>query len=133
MTMTNPGLKTFSSKRYERVTFPFDLEGKTYYATPGKETDVQLALMNGAGAADVPAQVRMQNGLLAWLLKSISPAHIKGFETAHTAPVPECAACEIMDRLADDNDPLELETLLDVANWLIGELGKRPTTPSSAS
>src|SRR5690554_3311600 len=118
--MTNPGMKTFTSRRFERVTFPFDLDGKTYYATPGKEAEVQLALMNGAGATDMPNQVRSTNGLLHWFYKSVAKTHVdEKLNIVHAETVPECAACEIVNRLADDNDPLEMETLLDVANWLI--------------
>lgn len=132
--MTNPGLKTFASRRFERVTYTFELDGKTYYATPGKEADVQLALMNGAGPKDMPGSMRSTAGLMHWLLKAMSKSHVnERLEIVHQEAVAECAACEITQRLSDDNDPLEMETCLDVANWLIGELGKRPTGPSSGS
>lgn len=122
-------MKTFTSKRYERPTYTFDLDGQTYTATPGKSAEVQLFILGGAGDHDLPGRLRSTNGMINWLLKSISPSHIqdKGFEVAHLEPVEGCKACEVVVRLIDNDDPLEMDTLMDVANWLIEEVGKRPT------
>lgn len=121
----------YTSKRTGELVIEVPLEGETYTLRPGKKTSVMLGLMKPKVDDDDPMAKPMAapRALLDWFWRALDREHLKTKkQPGHDEPVEGCQACRVYDRLLDDDDPLEVETVLEAANDLYGEVsGERPT------
>lgn len=116
--------KQFTSKVLTNaVPIQFDLDGKEYTFTPPKKTTGLLALLVSDTNAATKDLDRMSK-ILNWFSQYLNRDH----NEKHNSFVEDCQACDIEQRLKDDEDPLAIETVFDAAMWLMGESANRPTT-----
>lgn len=119
-------MKKFTTADTQRnVPIEFELDGVAYTFRPMKRSSGILALLvsdtrSNAKELDRTAQI------LSWFTKGLSKDHEKKCDDAN--PTEGCQACDVIRRLADDDDTLEFETVVEAASWLIGEAATRPTT-----
>lgn len=122
-------MKAFTSKPTEvRKEVDFELDGKTYVFNPPKTTTQLVAMMQVKGN-DVNADLQRANAMLVWLSNGLDRGHEprKG-KPGHVDFVEDCQSCDILARMEDPDDGLELETVMDVIAWLMEQVSGRPTT-----
>lgn len=117
-------MQEYTSARLEaeQEEFPTMIDGKEYILRPRKKSSLLVKLMTVDKDDDMKAFAYAQAPLL-FLEESLDRAHPKTRkQPGHgQTSVEGCQACDIYDRLDDDDDPLTLETLLKVANDLTGK------------
>jgi hypothetical protein len=125
----------YTSKRSDDVAVDVTLEGETFTLRPVKKTKVMLGMMKPKNDTEDPMAktTAAPRALLAWFEDALNRDHRaitegKRKQSGHgEESVEGCQACRLYDRLNDDDDPLELELVFEVANDLMGEMGDRPT------
>ena len=119
-------MKTFKSADLHKFApIEFELDGEMYSYQPGKRSDVLLALIVPGGGKGATKELDRTGQLLNWFANGLNSEH----NEKHDRNVEDCQACKIEKKLRDPNDPLDVETVIEVATWLIGEsTGSRPTT-----
>lgn len=123
-------MKTFVAKKTASTYAPieFELAGDVYHFTGGTASDFLLGLVSADKGAFVMVDRTRES--LNWLGAGLGPDH-----DDHTAgnEVEGCEACRLQKRLMDKKDEeVTLEVVMEVVNWLVGEISARPTGPSSA-
>lgn len=125
----------YTSTRGEVREFTVPIDGKTYTLRPPKKTKAMLGMMAPADPNDpMDGVLTGPKAMLAWFVAALNSDHLKTKrKPGHGKTYVEgCQACEVLDRLDDDEDPLEIETIFAVANDIMGEMGERPTSSSNA-
>jgi hypothetical protein len=122
-------LKAFTSKPAEtQKVIDFELDGKHYTFNPPKTTTqiVQMMSVKGKG---FEADLQRANSMLVWLSNGLNREHEtrKGVP-GHDEYVEGCQSCDVAARLADPDDGLELDLVMEVVAWLMEEISGRPTT-----
>jgi len=111
--------KDFSRTRDD---ISFTLEGETFHAYPGMAaktligyvTKVNTAILSAQSAGGVEAQYEACREVMQLCLQKESYVRFD-------------------ERLGDNDRPVDLGQLNDIAMWLFGEYGLRPTQPSDNS
>lgn len=107
------------------------LDGEVFRLRPAKKTKATVGMMVGGNAGDdeLTKSFVAPRAMLAWFEHALNPEHAKSKKhPGHgDESVEGCQACRLYDRLNDDDDPLELETVFEAANWAFGEAADRPT------
>jgi hypothetical protein len=108
-------------KDFSKVRKPiqFRIDGDVFDATPAIPAQVMIDFTEQITNAD-PTQMspKEQVGLLAGMLEIVLlPRSLKRFK----------------ERMADVENPIGLDQINDVVEWLFEEYGLRPTTESSSS
>lgn len=117
-------MKTFSGTASKSQPIEFELNGKTYTFAPTKKASVLMALLVAGGKSEFKEMDRISQ-LLDWFSNGLNKDHNK----KHDAHVEGCQACDIQARLADVDDDLDFDTVIEVTSWLMGEVsGAVPTT-----
>lgn len=122
-------MKAFTSKPTEvRKAIEFELDGKEYDFNPPKTTTQIVAMMQVKGN-DTNADLQRANAMLVWLSNGLNRAHEprKG-KLGHVEHQDDCQSCDVLARLEDPDDDLELETVMDVISYLMEKVSGRPTT-----
>lgn len=122
-------LGEITSKRTGGQEFEIPIDGEVYTVKPPKKSKAVLALFlpdRGDGNENILAS----RELLSWFEKALDPRHGKTKkQPGHgEESVEGCQACRIYDRLNDDDDDLELDSLFEAANALQAAMGDRPTS-----
>lgn len=112
--MTTPAIRDFTRKR-ERLQFRIDDDiFEAAPAIPGDTLAEFAQRFSNVGDATVAEQMTAMKESIGLVL------------------LPESHA-RFVKRLADPEDPIELEQAAEVIQWLMGVYGNRPTQPSSPS
>lgn len=121
-------MKSFTSGTVQRnVPIEFDLEGKTYTFRPVKRSSGIMALLVD-DTKSVTAELNRTAQILNWFTKGLDKDHAgKDKAKEHNSHTEGCQACDVLARLADEDDSLEFETVIEASTWLIGESTSRPT------
>jgi hypothetical protein len=120
----------YTSNRNKDIVIEVPIEGEVYTLRPKKKAKVMLGMMKPDLDIEDPMAKPMAapRALLSWFWDALDGDHLKTKKKpGHDEPVEGCQACRIWDRLHDEDDNLEVETLLEVANDLYGEVADRPT------
>lgn len=119
---------SFTSPPRADTRIDFAIDGDTYVFRPPKSAVLIEALRVG----DDPSS--QLSAIMSWLGDGLDPNHEPSDgRGGHAEPVPECQACRLEHRLRDPADPLDLDTLGEVAKALVGEASARPPTNGGAS
>lgn len=117
----------FTSPAREGRPISFTLDGETYTFDPPKAAVLVESLRTDA---DPMAQL---SAIMSWLGNGLSPDHEPDVTTeGHQETVPDCQACHLEARLRSPKDPLDLDTLAEVAKGLVEESARRPPTSGGA-
>lgn len=122
-------MKSFTSKPTElSAPIKFELDGKWYTFNAPKTTTQIVAMMSVKGKG-FEADLERAGSMLVWLSNGLDRKH----ETRKGVPghedfVEGCQSCEIAARLADPDDNLELDTVMEIISELMAEVSSRPTT-----
>lgn len=122
-------MKAFTSKPTELLKpIDFELDGKNYTFKPPKTTTQIVGMMTVKGKG-FEADLARANVMLVWLSNGLDRSHEtrKGVE-GHEEYVEGCQSCDIAARMADPDDTLELDTVMEVIAALMEEVSGRPTT-----
>lgn len=122
-------MKSFTSKPADRSKpVDFELDGEHYIFNPPKQSTQLVSLLQVKGQGTV-ADIERVAAMFSWLGTGLNRDHEprKG-KTGHTEMVDDCQACKIQARLEDQDDDLEIEEVLELITWLMGEVAGRPTT-----
>lgn len=122
-------IKAFTSRPASIAkTIDFELDGETYEFVPPKQSMQLVAMMQVKGKG-MEADLERVGAMFSWLSVGLNREHDgrKG-KPGHEDYVDECQACKIQARLEDPDDNLEVETVMDMITWLMGEAAGRPTT-----
>lgn len=122
-------MKAFTSKIVPTAkTIDFELDGVYYSFLPPKQSTQLVALLQIRGHG-TEADIQRAGAMFSWLALGLNREHEprKG-QDGHTNAVDNCQACKIQMRLEDPDDALEIETVMDLITWLMGESAGRPTT-----
>lgn len=118
----------FTSPAREGRPIQFALDGETYMFDPPKAAILVESLR---ADADPTAQL---SAIMSWLGNGLSPDHEPDVATeGHQEAVPGCQACHLEARLRSPKDPLDLDTLAEVAKGLVEEAARRPPTSGGDS
>jgi hypothetical protein len=115
----------------------FDLAGDVYSFQPGVKKSGPLLGMLHVNGKKAFAEGERAKAMLDWFAEGLNREHNdtmgrKGHPEANL-PKEECSACHLQRRLLDPDDYLDLETVMEVVNWLMGQVSGRPTTSPSGS
>lgn len=108
----------------------FDLDEVTYEFNPPKTTTQVIAIMQIKGNSD-EANLQRAAAMLVWLSNGLNKDHEPKpakKHKGHEEYTEDCQSCAINARLADPEDVLELETVMEVLTALMEEVAARPTT-----
>jgi hypothetical protein len=124
-------MKAFTSKPTEvRKPIEFELDGTEYTFNPPKTTSQLVSMMQVKGN-DVTADLERANAMLVWLSHGLNREHEpnpRKKSPGHDTFVEDCQSCDILSRLEDPDDPLELDTVMEVISHLMEKVSGRPTT-----
>lgn len=122
-------MKSFTSKVVDkREDIVFELDGDKFYFTPVKQTTQLIGMLNVRGDS-AEADIERIGSMLDWLAAGLDRKYYKAYQKdSSVKPGPDSQWGKLLDKLADPDDPLELDTLSDVITWLMGEVSGRPTT-----
>jgi hypothetical protein len=102
----------------------FELVGTLYTFAPTKRSSVIMALMVPGSKSELRELDRVSQ-LLDWFSNGLNKDHNK----KHDKHVDSCQACDVQARLADEDDELDFENVLQATSWLMGEVsGSVPTS-----
>lgn len=121
--------KSFNSKPVQRkADIEFELDGEKYYFKPVKQSAQLVQLLQVKGN-DPDADMQRVGTLLDWLAAGLDREYYKEYQKDPNAQPREGSQWKrLLDRLQDPDDELEFETVVDVVNWLMGEVSGNPTT-----
>lgn len=122
-------MKAFTSRPTEvQKELDFELDGQHYTFNPPKTTTQIVAMMQVRGS-DTSADLQRAGAMLRWFASGLDRSHEprKG-RGGHLDFVQDCQACQINSRLEDPDDPLELDTVMELIAWLTEQVSGRPTT-----
>lgn len=122
-------MKAFTSKPTDLLKqIDFELDGKHYSFQPPKTTTQIVGMMQVKGRG-FDADLQRAGQMLVWLSHGLNREHEtrKGV-AGHEEYVENCQSCDISARLADPDDELELEMVMEVITFLMEEVSGRPTT-----
>lgn len=122
-------MKTFTSKPTDLLNdIDFELDGKHYTFKPPKTTTQIVGMMQVKGRG-FEADLARAGQMLVWLSHGLNRDHEARKGTAgHEEYVEGCQSCDVSARLADPDDELELEMVMEVIAYLMEEVSGRPTT-----
>lgn len=123
-------MKAFTTKPVAVAkVIDFELDGTHYSFNPPK-TSTQLVAMMQVRGKDTAADLQRAGAMFAWLGHGLNSTHepIRGKQEGHEEFVKDCQACHLQARLEDPSEPLEVETVMEIISWLMGEVTSRPTT-----
>lgn len=110
-------MKVFSSATSSKPeAIVFELAEKTYTFQPGKKASALMALLVNDTKSQSKELDRIAQ-LLDWFSNGLNREHNKN----HDNFVSGCQACDVQKRLADEDDDLEFDTVIEATTWLIGE------------
>jgi hypothetical protein len=95
----------------------FELVGKSYTFAPVKKSSVIMALMVPGSKSELRELDRVSQ-LLDWFSHGLNKDHNK----KHDKHVDGCQACDVQARIADEDDDLDFETVLEATAWVMGEV-----------
>lgn len=98
--------KEFTTAKRRNTAIKFTLDGETYSFTPPKQAALILDVLDGADS-----EVEQARALYDWLGEGLG----------------EEKADALVARLRDPADDLDWPQLLEIAQWLQGEVTGRPT------
>lgn len=128
--------KSFTSKpRAQESAIDFELDGVAYHFLPGKRSGALINLMEATGGPD------HAKALMDWLGAGLNRYDRQLARQRGDAvdPVDERTglgpqAAHLLARLKDPDSDLELDTCLEICNYLLSEQAARPTgSPSDWS
>jgi hypothetical protein len=122
-------VKAFTSKPTDLLKdIDFELDGKHYTFKPPKTTTQIIGMMQVKGRG-FEADLQRANHMLVWMSHGLNREHEsrKGV-VGHEEYVEGCQSCDVSARLADPDDALELEQVMEVVAWLMEQVSGRPTT-----
>lgn len=121
--------KSFNSKPASRkVDIEFELDGEKFYFKPVKQS-TQLVQMLQVKGDSTEADFERVGALLDWLAAGLDRDYYKAYQKDPNAKPAEGSQWKrLLDRLQDPDDELEFDTVVDVINWLQGEISGNPTT-----
>lgn len=131
-------MKELTSKRIEAKELQLNLDGEVYTLRPVKKSKVMVGMLaassRSSGDDDLMSAMAAPAAMVRWFESCLSAEHHKSKKhPGHgKESVEGCQACRVIDRLGDDDDPLEIETVFEAANWVMSELSDRPTGQSNA-
>lgn len=101
------------TSRGQHDPIPFTLDGDEYLFTPKKVARTVLPMMDpeAAGGKQGDYRTRMSQASWEWFKGGLPPEQYK----------------RIIDKLKDEDDPLDYPDVTDVTNRLITEVSGRPT------
>lgn len=125
-------MKAFTSNPTELgKVIDFELDGETYEFLPPKTSTQVIAMMQVKGN-DTASDLQRVGAMFDWLANGLNKEHQprKGrkAQVGHREYVEGCKACLLQARLEDPQDDLEIEQVMEVITWLMGESTGRPTT-----
>jgi hypothetical protein len=121
-------LKSYTSERQEGYEFEREIDGEKFVFRPKKKSSAFVRMLTVDRNDDTKA-IGYAQAQLEFLEDSLDRTHRKTKkQPGHGQDSVEgCQACRMYDRLNDDDDPLALETLFEVASDLMGDMSSRPT------
>lgn len=118
-------MQTFRAKPYQSRVLEFELAGDIYLFTTSKPSEFVLALLSTPTGAN--AELFQTKHALNWLSDGLNSQH--DADNHEAKPDSNCQVCRLQGRLLDKNDKeVDLEIVMEVVNWLIGEVSGRPTS-----
>jgi hypothetical protein len=103
--------KDFTTKQRERQSTEFTLDGETFTFTPPKRAALIMSAIVTVGLDKPSSDGDSVRDLLNWLGEGL------GDEQAD----------RVLGRLQDPNDDFDLDQVNEIARYLLGQSGNRPT------
>lgn len=108
--------KEFSTKSRERRQIEFTLDGETFTFTPPKRAELIMSVIAEDGLNSKGTDTDSIRDMLNWLGDGLG----------------ETQAASLLARLRDPDDDLDLDTVNEIARYLLGQSSNRPTRRRSA-
>lgn len=103
--------KSFQTKERERQVVEFDVDGEQFTFTPPKRAGLIASVVSTVGLNRVSTETDSVRDLLNWLGEGL----------------PDDQAERILARLNDPDDDFDLDTVNEIARYVLGQSSNRPT------
>jgi hypothetical protein len=103
--------KSFATKVREKQVIDFDIDGEPFTFTPPKRAGLIASVVSSVGLDGRATDTDSVRDLLNWMGDGL----------------PEAQKDRVIERLNDPEDDFDLDTVNDIARYLLGQSSGRPT------